>query len=62
VTGLVNNLHEIGQLPRVKMNFCKKKPKATKLSFVANTAKIVARIFKRILRKLRYTWRRYVWI
>jgi hypothetical protein len=36
------------------MNLCKKKPKATKSSFVANTAKIVARILKRRTgRKLR---------
>jgi hypothetical protein len=54
VTGLINNIREIGQWHSVKMNFCKKKPKATKFSFVANIAKIVARILKRrIGRRLR---------
>jgi len=54
VKGLINNIDEIGQWFSVKMNFCKKKPKATQSSFVANTAEIVARILKRrIGRKLR---------
>jgi len=45
--GLINNIREIGYWPSFKMNFCKKKPKATKSSFVTNTAEIVARIFER---------------
>jgi hypothetical protein len=54
VTGLINSIHEIGHWPSVKMNLCNKKPKATKFSFVANTAKILAKIHKRrIGRKLR---------
>jgi hypothetical protein len=51
VKGLINNIDETGQWLPVKMNFCKKKPKATKSIFVANTAEIIARILKRRIRR-----------
>ena len=53
MTELINNVHEIGQWTIVKINLRKKKPNATKFidnrtfSFVANIAKIVARILRK---------------